>query len=182
MAQINVERNANESFIAREIQSYFFFKGGLRTGWNCAFLLEWAISMPEALGQVVLSARWTHVPAGNWSHRGAWVWAMVWISWHRGFGVFREKSCSERVPSGHKSSWTSPPTANTTLHMDLPVLQWALRAAVETSPGVCKHYCMESHELLRRNQGDYSCTGFQTTWKGLFNIFTVILCTLLLLQ
>lgn len=25
MAQINVERNANESFIAREIQSYFFF-------------------------------------------------------------------------------------------------------------------------------------------------------------
>jgi len=47
--------------------------------------------------------------------------------------------------------------------MGLPVLHGVLRAAVETSPWVSKHYCVGSRELPKTNQDDYSCTDFQTT-------------------
>lgn len=169
MAQINVERNANKSFIARDIQSSFFFLQRRLKNWMKLCISIW-VSHSHAWSFGTGRSLWktdTRVePARTWIHREAQGWPMAWVSWHCSFGAFRENLCSEMVPSGHSSSWTSPPTANTTLHMDPPVLQWALRAAAETPPGLWKYYCMESHELLRTHQGDYSCTGFQTTWKG----------------
>lgn len=65
--------------------------------------------------------------------------------------------------------------------MSLPVLQWAFRAAVEIPPCVSKHYGMGNHELPKSKWGGYSCTDFLTAKKVLFSVFTVILCTLLLL-
>lgn len=40
MARINAERDKNESMIAGDARSYFFFKGSSRAGCDCAFTFE----------------------------------------------------------------------------------------------------------------------------------------------
>lgn len=116
--------------------------------------------MPEALGQVVLSARWTQ----GLNQLGAGATEGTRVSNDLGMLALQFWGFQ-----GKQLLWEGPQGTQVMLEISThsqhhpPVLQWALRAAVQTSPGVWEHYSMESHELLRRHQADYSCTGFQTT-------------------